>query len=1818
MLSITGGSNVGNVVLSARINTAPALADLEKFKKAAQGLGAGFDSILHAGNVKGFQKFEDSLTRMASRLGTTRAEAIRAADGFQSLQRRGYTMQALFGTLAGTVGDLGGSVLSLVGVLGAASSSLVAVGGSFAALISGMVVGKMAMSGVGKAVQQLSTGQNNYNRQLYDSVKAFKDLRFAAEEAALGEEDAALKLEQARLNLAKVQDLPPSNMVRREAELAYKRAELNLREAKSKTVDLQKQISYGIKKVPNSANPFYGLTKSQIAFAKYLVSIKGTFKGLNEAAASGFLPKLQTGINSFIKEALPTLEDGFREVGSALGDATTSFGNFFKSTDNLSNLKSYFTTSGDVIRLFGEAADSAFGGVFAVLKAAEPLTKKFAGWIATSAENFEKWAKKGLKNGSLESFFKLAGDVAGKLGTIFSTVFGGINNIIKAAFPGNDATKGAGGVMLKWLQGIADGFKKFTGDKKFAKWLEDATTNGTYAISTLGDFLKIFLDLAGSPDTKQFWVEIREAIPFVKKILEDGQKAGPALGRVLTSFTRLIAAFSDNKAIQAFLDTLNAIISALADFFSNPIVKTILDWLGGFHGAILAITLALGVFKKAAMIMLGYGFKMANAFKGVGRTVGYASGMFKTFSATTRAFKGNMALFSQVGAVGTKLSRGMNVFSRYKAAATAAAASVAKTRYLAAKQDILPKAQAAYGRGEISKREFLQARARVDDLRKSYLKADAAQKNFFRNRMAKAVGRNLFFQALSNNLKSAFTSQIPNIKSEFGKIGKVLASPFRAMKTSITSAMSKAIDGAKNFRNTWTTALRSVGKTMSSFGTTMAKPFAAMSSAIKSAQRMAAGKLARGFGYNEGAKGRLGAAGNAVRGFANVVGGRLGNIGQQAGFANKFNALMKSMAMGAKNASIQYRLSWARANGLVGTSFNQLRTTMQNFERKGIRKNPMFNRQLGLGWAGIADTMKKRWTTALTGIRESFKKTATYANIATKAMAGKSGLAGFKNIFSGRSQNLKQVFGGVLDSKSFTAKIASAKAGFKGLFQTFKQASSEAGRQYRMSIGKSIGMSQDQLNNLRARMMNFSGKGIAKNFNKELGLGFRASMTQAWKAFSSDIKGTSAYKLLSGKAQAIAGGVKGAAGIISGRSTQIKQAGFNPVQQFKTISNAFSLANRSMSENYRLSWAKSLGYTQTQLKDLKAAMGNFTRKGIKNNPAFNQALGLKPGVFMQMRAGFKIIQTAGVRAGVAIKTAFTNLGASFKRVITNLKTSIPNALRIAREAAIKTARSIKTSFVNALTVAGSKIKTMAINTGTGFKAIGTSVANIGKSIGSSFKAAGGSVRDAAIQSRMQWAKSIGYTSTQLKNLKNQMKGMSTIGIMTSGATNAGLNAGGQGYMGRAAGMMGTNTRLGAGALAAGIGASSIIGALNNSEGKSGLGVASDTIKGIGMASMLAGPQIGIPVMLATSVVGGIMDMVDGNIKKEQEKKKKIEIAKAEVTIFERTNAKSEIAALIAQGLNTKEAVAQRGKLQGYNKTLASDVFAKTQATGLGDKATKSGDVVDSFRAQLSMSSPALAKLFSKSDAESVAKTNTIIKDALAYAGTTGALNVTGNNVNLTPKQIEDAAAAAVPAVIASFESGGFKKIKEEYAGFQGQADFKKGDKALYNTNAAQVVTNNIEALQGKIDKQKEIVKENSDTFWMDAGDWINTFTLGMADSGSGGKADYMRSQAAKANSAIKVLQGKIDGLKGSLTVKNGIQDASIIPTTKNGMNGAVVTDMKPSADKMVVSLETIAQNTKGFTNRDVVVNIIGGANMSPAELKKAIADALKAQLGGTD
>jgi hypothetical protein len=92
-----------------------------------------------------------------------------------------------------------------------------------------------------QAILNTKDAQDRLSQARKEAIEDLQQLRFESEGAAIGEKRARLQFDKAREALRRVQDLPPNNRARQEAELAFAEADLNLRRAIDKNNDLRKE-----------------------------------------------------------------------------------------------------------------------------------------------------------------------------------------------------------------------------------------------------------------------------------------------------------------------------------------------------------------------------------------------------------------------------------------------------------------------------------------------------------------------------------------------------------------------------------------------------------------------------------------------------------------------------------------------------------------------------------------------------------------------------------------------------------------------------------------------------------------------------------------------------------------------------------------------------------------------------------------------------------------------------------------------------------------------------------------------------------------------------------------------------------------------------------------------------------------------------------------------------------------------------------------------------------------------------------------------------------------------------------------------------------------------------------------------------------------------------------------------------------------------------------------------------------------------------------------------------------------------------------------
>jgi phage-related protein len=128
------------------------------------------------------------------------------------------------------------------------------------------------------SVEATAEALENVTKAREEAKEAIQQLRFELEGGVISEKKARLEFEKARESLQRVQDLPPNSRARREAELAFAEADLNLRRAIDKNGDLRKKTSQANKEGVNG-------NKNVIASEKALIKAR---QSQNDAEVAAF------------------------------------------------------------------------------------------------------------------------------------------------------------------------------------------------------------------------------------------------------------------------------------------------------------------------------------------------------------------------------------------------------------------------------------------------------------------------------------------------------------------------------------------------------------------------------------------------------------------------------------------------------------------------------------------------------------------------------------------------------------------------------------------------------------------------------------------------------------------------------------------------------------------------------------------------------------------------------------------------------------------------------------------------------------------------------------------------------------------------------------------------------------------------------------------------------------------------------------------------------------------------------------------------------------------------------------------------------------------------------------------------------------------------------------------------------------------------------------------------------------------------------------------------------------------------------------------
>ena len=590
-----------------------------KIGVATERAGRGIGNALIRGITGGLKDDKNIFLKTANNFQRLYPEADGLRRAFTNSMRAGYLLQSGLGALIGTLAAAGGGLIALGGAAAGAAASIVSAAGALIALRVGLGIASFSLKGIAQAVKEASSATGNYREEL-------QQLRFEQEEAALSEDRAALNLEKARQNMLRVADLAPSSLIRRDATLAFKEAELAYRRAKDRAQDLKD----GLDTPEGGKDPFSELTPSQKEFAKYLLSIKGILDDLREAAASGFLPILQSQIQKLINSPLlGILTKRFNDLGVAVGLAVKNFTGFVLDPENIKDFDEALGNIAENIPIIGIIAGNVFDAFLSLIVAADDQTKRFLEFLARKSGEFAKFLDTKQATGELQKFLERAGDIAADIGTIFGNVFSGIGRVIKANFePGS-----GGDMIIQWLKDVSEGFanKDLAQAEFFFKRVAD---NFIAMGDAIGGAVETLAKQAGNPAIGEFYRALDNGSLAFQRLVDESVKAQVPLGKLLANLTEIVSIFADAGQPMAFFETLNFIAGGFEEVLRQ--MRPVLDAIGPFIGALSAVGLILATVTKLALVFGGF---VKSALVGFGLFTVAANGAL----ASTLSLSGGLA-----------------------------------------------------------------------------------------------------------------------------------------------------------------------------------------------------------------------------------------------------------------------------------------------------------------------------------------------------------------------------------------------------------------------------------------------------------------------------------------------------------------------------------------------------------------------------------------------------------------------------------------------------------------------------------------------------------------------------------------------------------------------------------------------------------------------------------------------------------------------------------------------------------------------------------------------------------------------------------------------------------------------------------------------------------------------------------------------------------------------------------------------------------------------------------------------------------------------
>lgn len=684
------------------------LDDMEdRFSTAGRSFGSSFSR----GASSGFRQVRD--------------DSIQTYLQINRLIERSYYLQGAIGLLVPVLGAVASGLSVIAFQAAAAVPSFIVLGGAITAAIQGMVGFKLAFSGIGKAVSSLTkpgggidrmpqllraatAAQDRYDDAMSRAKKArdalnesyeqarreLEKLKYDTEDAGINEKRAVIQLEKARETLLRVQDLPPNTRARREAELAYAEADLNLRRARSSVHDLNMDLNKATRngelnrqeQIDNSKtvldaieaealarrevnratdaklladkeladakagkgggggeDPFAGLNEYQKEFARFLAGLKPKINDLKLAVSQGLLPALEDAIRLVMTKLFPVIERKMKDTGIALGKASKDFAEAITTPDFIKNFEKNMDTNNYVLENMGIIVGNIARLFSALLAAADPVIRKFTDWIRDLTGGWAKDAEGNISG--LTDMFNRSGEIAAGFGDIIGNIVGAFVNIGKAIA----GEGGAGQTMMDWFINLSQRFEDFTAKHlasgKLQEYFQTAWRGFQEILRIFGKVVEAILRAGGDGSLEGSMQNVGKGVDAIIDKMPELIAGGAKFAEFVGKFLEMTATFLESGSIRMFFDILSKAMHALTTFFNVPVVAEVFKFVAVIHAARLAFGRLGKVGQKVIKYIDGDIKNMRKTLQSIPTRIDKVKTGFSKFSTAMVAIPGQLKTF---------------------------------------------------------------------------------------------------------------------------------------------------------------------------------------------------------------------------------------------------------------------------------------------------------------------------------------------------------------------------------------------------------------------------------------------------------------------------------------------------------------------------------------------------------------------------------------------------------------------------------------------------------------------------------------------------------------------------------------------------------------------------------------------------------------------------------------------------------------------------------------------------------------------------------------------------------------------------------------------------------------------------------------------------------------------------------------------------------------------------------------------------------------------------------------------------------------------